>query len=104
VSEDQLHDILSEVDANKNAQVDLGEFLQVRHRCRVCVGIVSYRVNLFGLLLNNAIDVKLVHDHADIISIARRVAGDFHRPVNLYAYFCRQRCKMMMSLVKFLCD
>jgi len=29
VSEDQLHEILSEVDANKNAQVDLGEFLQV---------------------------------------------------------------------------
>ena len=30
VSEDQLHDILSEVDVNKNAQVDIGEFLQVR--------------------------------------------------------------------------
>ncbi|KAL3854156.1 hypothetical protein ACJMK2_013434 [Sinanodonta woodiana] len=29
VSEDQLHDILSEVDLNKNAQVDLGEFLQL---------------------------------------------------------------------------
>ena len=29
VSEDQLHDILNEVDLNKNAQVDLGEFLQV---------------------------------------------------------------------------
>ncbi|KAK2141192.1 hypothetical protein LSH36_1143g00045 [Paralvinella palmiformis] len=28
VSEDQLHDILSEVDVNKNAQVDIGEFLQ----------------------------------------------------------------------------
>lgn len=28
VSEDQLHDILNEVDLNKNAQVDLGEFLQ----------------------------------------------------------------------------
>ena len=29
VTEDQLHEILSEVDVNKNAQVDLGEFLQV---------------------------------------------------------------------------
>ena len=29
VTEDQLHDILSEVDLNRNAQVDLGEFLQV---------------------------------------------------------------------------
>lgn len=29
VSEDQLHDILNEVDLNKNAQVDLGEFLQL---------------------------------------------------------------------------
>ncbi|XP_052234554.1 glycerol-3-phosphate dehydrogenase, mitochondrial-like isoform X3 [Dreissena polymorpha] len=29
VSEDQLHDMLSEVDVNKNAQVDLGEFLQI---------------------------------------------------------------------------
>lgn len=29
VSEDQLHEILSEVDLNKNAQVDLGEFLQL---------------------------------------------------------------------------
>jgi len=31
VTEDQLHDMLSEVDLNKNAQVDMGEFLQVRH-------------------------------------------------------------------------
>nr|XP_022325745.1 glycerol-3-phosphate dehydrogenase, mitochondrial-like isoform X2 [Crassostrea virginica] len=29
VTEDQLHDILSEVDLNRNAQVDLGEFLQL---------------------------------------------------------------------------
>ncbi|XP_071101701.1 glycerol-3-phosphate dehydrogenase, mitochondrial-like isoform X2 [Haliotis cracherodii] len=29
VTEDQLHDILSEVDLNKNAQVDLGEYLQL---------------------------------------------------------------------------
>ncbi|XP_021351671.1 glycerol-3-phosphate dehydrogenase, mitochondrial-like isoform X2 [Mizuhopecten yessoensis] len=29
VTEDQLHDILNEVDLNKNAQVDLGEFLQL---------------------------------------------------------------------------
>jgi glycerol-3-phosphate dehydrogenase len=29
ISENQLHEILSEVDLNKNAQVDLGEFLQV---------------------------------------------------------------------------
>ena len=29
VSEDQLHEILGEVDLNMNAQVDLGEFLQV---------------------------------------------------------------------------
>lgn len=29
VSEDQMHDILNEVDLTKNAQVDLGEFLQV---------------------------------------------------------------------------
>ena len=31
VTEDQLHDILSEVDLNRNAQVDLGEFLQVSY-------------------------------------------------------------------------
>ena len=31
VSEDQLHEILSEVEVNKNAQVDIGEFLQVRY-------------------------------------------------------------------------
>jgi glycerol-3-phosphate dehydrogenase len=31
VTEDQLHDILNEVDLNKNAQVDLGEFLQVSY-------------------------------------------------------------------------
>lgn len=36
VTEDQLHDILSEVDLNRNAQVDLGEFLQVS-----CVGLCS---------------------------------------------------------------
>ncbi|KAK3083034.1 hypothetical protein FSP39_012251 [Pinctada imbricata] len=29
VTEDQLHDILNEVDLNRNAQVDLGEFLQL---------------------------------------------------------------------------
>ncbi|XP_064597841.1 LOW QUALITY PROTEIN: glycerol-3-phosphate dehydrogenase, mitochondrial-like [Liolophura sinensis] len=29
VTEDQLHDILNEVDLNKNAQVDMGEFLQL---------------------------------------------------------------------------
>nr|XP_034302358.1 glycerol-3-phosphate dehydrogenase, mitochondrial isoform X2 [Crassostrea gigas] len=29
VTEDQLHDILSEVDLNRNAQVDIGEFLQL---------------------------------------------------------------------------
>ncbi|XP_076089288.1 glycerol-3-phosphate dehydrogenase, mitochondrial-like isoform X1 [Mytilus galloprovincialis] len=29
VTEDQLHDILNEVDLNKNAQVDIGEFLQL---------------------------------------------------------------------------
>lgn len=29
VSEEDLHAILSDVDANRNAQVDLGEFLQV---------------------------------------------------------------------------
>ena len=29
VTEDQLHDILNEVDVNKNAQVDIGEFLQL---------------------------------------------------------------------------
>ena len=31
VTEDQLHEILREVDLNKNAQVDMGEFLQVSH-------------------------------------------------------------------------
>jgi len=30
IDENQLHEILSEVDLNKNGQVDLGEFLQVR--------------------------------------------------------------------------
>ncbi|CAG5126075.1 unnamed protein product [Candidula unifasciata] len=29
ISEDQLHEILSEVDLNRNAQVDIGEFLQL---------------------------------------------------------------------------
>ena len=29
VLEDQLHEIFSEVDLNKNGEVDLGEFLQV---------------------------------------------------------------------------
>ena len=29
VTEDQLHDMLAEVDLSKNAQVDVGEFLQV---------------------------------------------------------------------------
>ena len=29
LSEDQLHDILNEVDLNRNGQVELGEFLQV---------------------------------------------------------------------------
>ena len=29
IDENQLHDILSEVDLNKNGQVDLGEYLQV---------------------------------------------------------------------------
>jgi glycerol-3-phosphate dehydrogenase len=29
ISENHLHEILSEVDLNKNAQVDLGEFLQL---------------------------------------------------------------------------
>ena len=36
VSDDQLHDILSEVDLNRNAQVDLGEFLQVRMTALLC--------------------------------------------------------------------
>ncbi|XP_060562820.1 glycerol-3-phosphate dehydrogenase, mitochondrial-like isoform X4 [Ruditapes philippinarum] len=35
VTEDQLHDILNEVDLNKNAQVDLGEFLQLMNRLRL---------------------------------------------------------------------
>ena len=38
MSEDQLHDILSEVDINRNAEVDMGEFLQVHmipQRCFV---------------------------------------------------------------------
>ena len=30
ISDDQLHEILKEVDLNRNAQVDIGEFLQVR--------------------------------------------------------------------------
>ncbi|XP_041374020.1 glycerol-3-phosphate dehydrogenase, mitochondrial-like isoform X2 [Gigantopelta aegis] len=39
VTEDQLHDILSEVDLNKNAQVDLGEFLQLMSA--LSTGVVS---------------------------------------------------------------
>ena len=57
VTEDQLHDILCEVDVNKNAQVDLGEFLQVfvasveyalkkkyllDYRCSPCVASTVY--------------------------------------------------------------
>ena len=57
VTEDQLHDILCEVDVNKNAQVDLGEFLQVfctfggvcfkknyllDYRCSPCVSSTVY--------------------------------------------------------------
>lgn len=36
VPEEQLHEILSEVDLNRNAEVDLGEFLQVSS----CLGFV----------------------------------------------------------------
>ena len=36
MSEDLLHDMLGEVDIKKNAQVDFGEFLQVR-TARACV-------------------------------------------------------------------
>ncbi|KAL8565474.1 glycerol-3-phosphate dehydrogenase [Nucella lapillus] len=39
VSEDQLHDILSEVDLSRNAQVDLGEFLQLMNALKI--GTVS---------------------------------------------------------------
>ncbi|KAL4216955.1 glycerol-3-phosphate dehydrogenase [Mactra antiquata] len=35
VTEDQLHDILNEVDLNKNAQVDLGEFLQLMNMIKL---------------------------------------------------------------------
>ncbi|XP_076452540.1 glycerol-3-phosphate dehydrogenase, mitochondrial-like [Babylonia areolata] len=35
VTEDQLHDILSEVDLNRNAQVDLGEFLQLMNALKI---------------------------------------------------------------------
>ena len=60
VTEDQLHDILCEVDVNKNAQVDLGEFLQVSvtsveyalkknylldYRCSPCVASTVYEAH-----------------------------------------------------------
>lgn len=35
ITENQLHEILREVDLNKNAQVDLGEFLQVSYVVRL---------------------------------------------------------------------
>ena len=38
VTEDQLHEILSDVDIAKNAKVDLGEFLQVRTRAVLAAG------------------------------------------------------------------
>ncbi len=52
VTEDQLHEILSEVDANKNAQVDMGEFLQVRPArcaCVLCEFYVLFSHRLFCL-------------------------------------------------------
>ncbi|XP_025093776.1 glycerol-3-phosphate dehydrogenase, mitochondrial-like isoform X1 [Pomacea canaliculata] len=39
VSEDQMHEILNEVDLNRNAQVDLGEFLQLMNALKM--GTVS---------------------------------------------------------------
>ncbi|XP_062594574.1 glycerol-3-phosphate dehydrogenase, mitochondrial-like isoform X1 [Saccostrea cucullata] len=39
VTEDQLHDILSEVDLNRNAQVDIGEFLQLVYCAHIAAEI-----------------------------------------------------------------
>lgn len=45
VTEDQLHDILNEVDLNKNAQVDIGEFLQVGiYLYHICTMTIVYFV------------------------------------------------------------
>ncbi|RUS91130.1 hypothetical protein EGW08_001155 [Elysia chlorotica] len=43
ISDDQLHEILKEVDLNRNAQVDIGEFLQV----------MSVHKQIFGPLVNS---------------------------------------------------
>ncbi|XP_022325740.2 glycerol-3-phosphate dehydrogenase, mitochondrial-like isoform X1 [Crassostrea virginica] len=45
VTEDQLHDILSEVDLNRNAQVDLGEFLQLVYYAQIAAKINSLDEN-----------------------------------------------------------
>ena len=47
VSPDQLHEILSEVDLNRNAQVDLGEYLQVGHLHRILLVLVFTFTNQF---------------------------------------------------------
>jgi len=59
VSEDQLHEILGEVDVNKNAQVDLGEFLQVVlfcHQFSYCgfhfLLCVKYTARIYAVLYN----------------------------------------------------
>ncbi|GFN82938.1 glycerol-3-phosphate dehydrogenase, mitochondrial [Plakobranchus ocellatus] len=43
ISDDQLHEILKEVDLNRNAQVDIGEFLQ----------LMSVHKQIFGNLVNS---------------------------------------------------
>lgn len=40
ISEDQLHDILNEVDTNRNGQIDLGEYLQFMSALKT--GTISY--------------------------------------------------------------
>ena len=66
VTEDQLHDILSEVDVNKNAQVDLGEFLQVfttlskfllKVDCFEYVGYVAVEPSVLKLRDAHVIDI-----------------------------------------------
>ena len=56
MAEDQLHEILGEVDLNKNGEVDLGEFLQVSGQgqggifsTKMSCGACSLYFNLYSM-------------------------------------------------------
>ena len=42
MSEDELHEILSEVDLAKNAQVDMGEYMQVRSQLGLSTCMIQF--------------------------------------------------------------